>query len=553
MKKTNNGELRLQDIGKTITLYGFVANKRKMGSILFVDLRDSWGITQVVVSKDLKVTLTKESVIEVTGIVSKRKEKNPALLTGDIEVVATKITVLSLANQLPFIIHDKLEAHDETRFLHRFLDLRRPVMQKRFFLRHKINTWIREFLTSQKFLEIETPYLSKATPEGARDFLVPTRKKNKFFALPQSPQLYKQLLMASGFEKYFQIVRAFRDEDTRKDRQPEFTQLDIECAYAEPQDIKNLVEKLFQYLWTKLNFKVKIPFATMTYKHALDTYGTDKPDLRYNLELVNSRSLGPNLPFQVFAKETIIKHIFLQQTLTSSQIKELVEITQKNKKPDFLWASCLKDKKLEGSAVKVFPEELKNIFQKLDFQLGTLLFCVGSANAVNQSLGAIRVKLNQMFSLAKEEFNFVWIEDWPLFEEDTTNKIITPLHHLFTAPRSNDLHLLDQNPLKVKSEAYDLVLNGCEIGGGSKRINSRILQEKMFQLAGLSSKEVKTQFGFFLKAFNFGFPPHAGIAFGLDRLLMLLTNAKSIREVIAFPKNVKGYGVLEETPSTILE
>lgn len=549
-KTINNGQLREKDINQKVILFGFVANKRKMGELVFIDLRDQWGITQIVL-RNIETNFTKESVIKVIGVVKKRQDINHNLPTGKIEVIAEKIEIISLANQLPFIIHNDLEAKEETRLTHRFLDLRRPIMQQNLRLRHKMIKWIRDFFDEADFLEIETPLLSKSTPEGARDFLVPTRKKHHFFALPQSPQLYKQLLMAGGIEKYFQIVRCFRDEDSRKDRQPEFTQLDIELAFTSPEQIKEIIEKLFVFLWTKLGHKLKTPFLTMDYQEALNNYGSDKPDLRYQLLLTNVEEFFKNTSFRAFQNVEAIKMLYLEKQVTKKQIAFLEQVAKKNQAKGLMWASLDGNNNWTGPARKFLMTELNQIKDNYKQKHGTWLFIGDSLLAVNQALGAVRVELNNLFNLAKKEWKFVWIENWPLFEQDLENKKITSAHHPFTRVVTEDEDILTKNPLQARAQAYDLVLNGFEIGGGSIRINDILMQKKIFEILNLKQSEYEKQFGFFLEAFKYGFPPHGGIAFGLDRILMILTNSKSIRDVIAFPKTANGFALMEDAPSLV--
>lgn len=542
MKNINNSQLRISDVNKEVTLYGFVANRRKMGEVTFVDLRDRWGITQLVL-RNIEVSFSKESVLKVTGKVVERQDKNKAIPTGDIEIEVSELEVLSNAQQLPFIIHDELEAKEETRLVHRYLDLRRPSMTNNLVVRHKLIKAFRDFLDNKDFLEIETPYLSKTTPEGARDFLVPTRKEGLFFALPQSPQLYKQLLMAAGMEKYFQVARCFRDEDSRKDRQPEFTQLDIELSYVDEEDIKNLIEEMYQFVFKKLGIEITIPFKRMDYDYSMEKYGNDKPDLRYGYEIQNVKSSFVNTEFNAFKTASDIRAIHVPSIVDKKQIKELEEYAKKNGAKGLAWAQLIGEEK-SGPGYKFFEKEMSI----LNYGQGTTFFVADETEVALKALGAVRVELNAMFNYADpKEYNFVWIENWPLFEiEEGRTKAA---HHPFTSPSIDSLNDFDTNPLTAKARAYDLVLNGFEIGGGSVRIFDTTVQERMFKTIGMSHEEAHSKFGFFLEAFKYGLPPHAGIAFGIDRLVMLLTNSQSIRDVMAFPKTANGYAVMEGSPS----
>ncbi len=542
MKNINNGQLRISDINKEVILYGFVANKRKMGEITFIDLRDRWGITQLVL-KHNNILFTKESVLKVTGRVIARQDKNAELPTGEIEVEVSDFEVLSHAQQLPFIIHDQLEAKEETRLTHRYLDLRRPSMTKNLIMRHKVVKAMRDFLDAKDFLEIETPYLSKTTPEGARDFLVPTRKAGLFFALPQSPQLYKQLLMASGIEKYFQIARCFRDEDSRKDRQPEFTQLDMELSFANEEDIKSLVEEMYQFVFGKIGVEIKIPFKRMDFEFAMENYGNDKPDLRYGFEIQSVKLAFANTEFNAFKTAADIRAIHIPNIVDKKQIKDLEEIAKKNGAKGLAWATFDGTEK-QGPGYKFFEKEMIT----LNYGQGTTFFVADEKEVALKSLGAVRVELNDLFAFADpKEFNFVWIENWPLFEVEAGKT--KAAHHPFTSPAPESMKDFDTNPLAAKARAYDLVLNGFEIGGGSVRIFDTSIQERMFKTIGMQHEEAQSKFGFFLEAFKYGLPPHAGIAFGIDRLIMLLTNSKSIRDVMAFPKTAAGYAMMEQSPS----
>ena len=554
MKKINNNELNIKNVGQEVTLFGFLANKRTMGEITFIDLRDRWGITQIIIKN--KVDLTKESVLEIKGIVVERKDKNPNLKTGDIEIDASEIKVLSKAkSELPFIISDHLEAKDNTKLKYRFLDLRRPKMQNIIKTRHRFIKSVRDFLDEKDFLEIETPILSKSTPEGARDFLVPTRKKGDFFALPQSPQLYKQLLMISGMERYFQVVKSFRDEDSRKDRQPEFTQLDIEISYTSIEEIISLMEDMLRVSLNKIDINISKTIPKMDYDYAIDNYGTDKPDLRYGLKLIDIQEYFKNSEFNVLKNAKNIKSIFIEKTLSNKQIKKLEEIAKKNGAKGLLWASQNKDQEKKGPGFKFIEKEINLIIEeKFNNKKEWSLLIVGDDyNSTTQSLGSVRVALNEMFNLASDKNEFVWIVNWPMFEYDNDTKRYQPLHHAFTSPQDEYLDNIIETKGEARAKSYDLVWNGYEIGGGSIRNNDSDIQKNIFAAMNLSQVEVNEKFGFFLDAFDYGVPPHGGIAFGVDRIIMIATKSDSIRDVIAFPKNQNGIAVMENSPATIGE
>ncbi|MHA3839374.1 aspartate--tRNA ligase [Mycoplasma sp. HF14] len=554
MKKTiNNNQLRLADQGKEVTLYGWVANKRKFGEINFVDLRDKFGITQLVFNEP--ISFTKESVLEVNGLVVERKDKNLDLPTGEIEVLVKSYKVLSTSKeQLPFQIRDDIDVKEELRLEYKFLDLRRPVMQNTLKLRNDIIFAIREYLQSEAFTEVETPILSKATPEGARDFLVPTRNKaNAFYALPQSPQLFKQLLMISSLEKYYQIARCFRDEDSRKDRQPEFTQLDIEVSFMDVESFQSYIEGLFKYFMKKvMNVELKVPFDRVKYDECIDKYGTDKPDFRYGNEIVTINDFCKNSDFNIIKSAPSVRLLKIDEVISKKDHKKLEEIAKKNKVKALFYFTVENNQVVESNfASKVPAEEIAKLIQAQANANGTYLICADKYENASQALGALRVELNSWYNWARDEYNFKWIVDWPMFEYDEESNTWAAAHHPFTQ-FDNTLEELDTLPKEqIRARSYDLVLNGFELGSGSARIYDEKMQEKMFEMIGLSKEAQQNKFGFFLKAFEYGVPPHCGIGLGIDRLVMILANHKTIRDVIAFPKNSRNEDLMTKAPSNV--
>lgn len=547
MKKYQNIEIINFKENAQVTLYGWAQNIRKMGNFNFVDLRDRTGIVQLIFKT--KIDFTKESVIKIEGILKLRKSPNKEIPTGMYEVEVEDYKILSKSKEIPFEIKDNLNAKEDTRLQYRFLDLRRPKMFQNLLLRHQVIKAARDWFHNNGFLEIETPILSKSTPEGARDYLVPTRHEGKFFALPQSPQLYKQLLMISGIERYFQVSRAFRDEDMRKDRQPEFTQLDIEMSFITEETLFTLMEQLFSSIMEVVNIKIKTPFLRMKYNDAIDLYGSDKPDLRYGYQLKDLNEYFKNTSCDLFKNVESIKCLIFDQELANSNIKILEEIALKNKTDKLIAIKIENQKFKQNSLNNSIEEELKQIIKDFKIENATLLITRGKYQSTTQSLGAIRTKLNELFHLATNEYQFVWIVDWPMFEFE--NDTISPAHHPFTSPTLDTIQYLDSDLSKVKARSYDLVLNGFELSSGSIRIHDPQLQNKMFQVLNLSKEEIDHKFGFFLNAFSYGVPPHGGIAFGIDRLVMILAQENSIRDVIAFPKNANGIDVLFNSPSNV--
>ncbi|QZE12192.1 aspartate--tRNA ligase [Mycoplasma sp. Ms02] len=547
-KKYNNNELRIEHVNQKVTLYGWVNNKRKFGDKSFVDLRDRYGITQLVF--DHGVQFSKESVLEVTGLVSERKDKNPAMATGDIEIVVESYKVLSQADELPFVLRDDVFVNEDLRMKYRFLDLRRPKMQNNIIVKNKVFQGMREYLQEHDFLEIETPILAKATPEGARDFLVPTRSQGNFFALPQSPQLFKQLLMSSGFEKYYQFARCFRDEDSRKDRQPEFTQLDMEVSFMSMEKFQSVIEEMFQHFMKKLGHEIQIPFQRLKFDDVMRDYGSDKPDLRFDLKIQDVNDFCNTTDFRIIKDAQSKRMLVIKEQISKKEFKLLEEIAKKNK-ANALFYFVVDNKQLVHSN---FANKVDGEWQKLiqeGYETGTYLIVANKYENASLALGAVRVELNAMFNYARDEYNFSWIVDWPMFEHDEETNTWQAAHHPFTQ-FDNTLEEIDTLPRsEIRAKSYDLVLNGFELGSGSERIYDRDVQNKMFDLIGITDKEKEDKFGFFLKAMDYGMPPTCGIGLGMDRLVMILTNEKTIRDVIPFPKNAKNQDVFTEAPSVV--
>ncbi|WP_406616803.1 aspartate--tRNA ligase [Mycoplasmopsis adleri] len=551
-KYIKNNELTIKDVNRKVTLHGWIANKRRFGPLTFIDLRDRYGITQCVFEEDINIP--RESVIEVEGTVVARQTPNKNIPTGEIEIKVKKYEILSKANaEIPFAIRDDVEAKEETRLRYRYLDLRRPIMQKNIEMRHKIIHQIRNFMYDNNFIDIETPLLAKSTPEGARDFLVPTRNKGHFWALPQSPQLFKQLLMISGFERYYQIVRCFRDEDSRKDRIPEFTQVDIETSFLDVESFRAIMEKLVAEIMKLVGYKAKIPFERIKFDDAIRDYGSDKPDLRFGYKIQDINDFCNNTNFDIIKNAKSKRMLFVDTEITKANFKTLEEIALKNK-ANILFYFVYHDGEFTSSNfAKKVPEECLKLVKNNKNKNGTYFIVANEYENASQALGAIRVELNDMFNYAKEQYHFAWIVDWPMFEYNEEEKKWDAAHHPFTrfAHTEEELDKLPMN--KIRAIAYDLVLNGFEIGGGSARIYTKSMQEKMFNLIGLTKEQQESKFGWFLKAFDYGVPPHCGMAFGIDRLIMILTNQKSLRDVIAFPKNAKNQDMMMEAPSSVTE
>nr|WP_106780095.1 aspartate--tRNA ligase [Lysinibacillus timonensis] len=564
------GELNEQHQGEKVVLKGWVQRRRDLGGLIFVDVRDRTGIVQVVfgdTAPDALVIADKirnEYVVEIEGEVILRDESqvNPNIKTGKIEVVASAISIINEAKTPPFAIEDKVEINEEVRLKYRYLDLRRPVMYNTFKLRSDITRSIRNFLQNEGFLEVETPILTKSTPEGARDYLVPSRvHEGEFYALPQSPQLFKQLLMVSGFEKYFQIARCFRDEDLRADRQPEFTQVDIETSFMSMDEIIEMNERLLQTVMKEvMDIDLQLPLQRMPYSEAMGRYGSDKPDVRFDLELVQLSEIVRDSSFKVFAQAVDnggeVKAINVKGSadkFTRKDIDALTEFVAIYGAKGLAWIKVTEEG-LTGPIAKFFEGEIVDTMMKAtNAEPGDLLlFVADKSSVVAASLGALRMKLGKELGLIDEsKFAFLWITDWPLLEYDEDEGRYSAAHHPFTRPFDEDVEKMDTNPSEVRAQAYDIVLNGYELGGGSLRIYEPKLQEKMFKLLGFSEEEAREQFGFLLEAFEYGVPPHGGLAFGLDRFVMLLAGRTNLRDTIAFPKTATASDLLTNAPSEV--
>ncbi|MCP4116667.1 MAG: aspartate--tRNA ligase [Desulfobacteraceae bacterium] len=570
MRRTHTcGELRETDVDTQVVLMGWVQRRRDHGGVIFIDFRDRDGITQIVFNPEVAPEvhakahdLRSEFVLGVKGTVVNRPDDmvNQKMATGAIEILVDELKILSRAETPAFQIEDRIEASENIRLKHRHLDLRRPKLQQNIIARHTAGRAVRDYLNNLGFLDIETPVLTKSTPEGARDYLVPSRvNQGQFYALPQSPQLFKQLLMISGFERYYQIVRCFRDEDLRADRQPEFTQIDMELSFVGEDEIMEITEGLIKEVFKKVrNIELELPFQRITYAEAIERFGIDRPDMRFGLELCNISDIVKDAGFKVFAsvvkKGGLVKAINAKgcANFTRKQIDELTEFTAIYKAKGLAWIKVKEDGEWQSPIAKFFTEEEKQAMkERLDMEVGDLIFFVAdSAKITNEALGQLRNELARRLELIdKDTYRFVWVTHFPLLEYDEGEKRYQALHHPFTAPLEEDLDKLETDPLNVRSRAYDMVLNGTEIGGGSIRIHSQELQEKVLKTLGISKEEANDKFGFLLDALASGTPPHGGLAFGFDRLAMILCQEDSIRDVIAFPKTQKATCLLTEAPS----
>lgn len=567
MKTIDNGTLTIKNVGESVTLHGWVQKKRDLGGVVFIDLRDRSGIVQIVVrdgSKfyELAASLKSESVLKVMGIVGERESKNPNIPTGDIEVEVSELELLNTSKDIPFEISDDTTALEDTRLKYRYLDIRRSGVTNNLVTRHKITMAVRNFLDNEKFIEVETPILCKSTPEGARDYLVPSRVNNgKFFALPQSPQIFKQLLMVGGMERYFQIARCFRDEDLRADRQPEFTQIDLEMSFVDQDDVMDLTERLIAYVFKEVKgLDINLPLRRMPYDEAMEKYGSDKPDLRFDLVINNITNVFENTDFTVFKNvidnNGIINCLVVKGQADNYSRKGLDALTDfvKNYRASGLAYLKISDE-VTGSIAKVVTEqEMNTLREQLNLENGDLVLIVADVkkNVVKAALGALRCKLARDLGMIKDgQYELLWVTEFPSFEYSEEEGRYMACHHPFTAPLDSDVDKLLTDKGNCYSKAYDIVINGYEAGGGSIRIHQEDVQEKMFRALELTEEDINEKFGFFVEALKYGTPPHGGLALGLDRLVMLLTGTENIRDVIAFPKTASASCLMSECPNVV--
>ena len=559
------GRVRSEHVGQEITLKGWVARRRDLGGLIFIDLRDREGIMQLVINPEsvsdevMKTaeSLRSEFVIEVTGKVAAREQVNDKLATGSVELHVDSLTVLNTAKTTPFEIKDGIEANDDTRLRYRYLDLRRPEMLENLKLRAKVTHSIRNYLDELEFIDVETPFLTKSTPEGARDYLVPSRvNQGHFYALPQSPQITKQLLMNAGFDRYYQIVKCFRDEDLRGDRQPEFTQVDLETSFLSEQEIQDITEGLIVRVMKETKgIEVTLPFPRMKYDDAMALYGSDKPDTRFDMLLQDLTELVKGVDFKVFSEAPAVKAIVVKNAADKYSRKDIDKLTEQAKQygaKGLAWVKVA-DGELTGPIAKFLTDLSSELTTALQLEENDLvLFVADTLDVANAALGALRVRLGKELGLIDPaKFNYLWVVDWPMFEWSEEEGRYMSAHHPFTLPQKDSEQELEGDLSKVRAVAYDIVLNGYELGGGSLRINQKDLQERMFKALGFSAEEAQDQFGFLLEAMDYGFPPHGGLALGLDRFVMLLAGEENIREVIAFPKNNKASDPMTQAPSLV--
>lgn len=559
------GRVRKEHVGQEVTLKGWVARRRDLGGLIFIDLRDREGIMQLVINPETVATevmataesLRSEYVLEVTGKVAAREQANDKLATGSVELHVENLTVLNTAKTTPFEIKDGIEVNDDTRLRYRYLDLRRPEMLENFKLRAKVTHSIRNYLDELEFLDVETPFLSKSTPEGARDYLVPSRvHQGHFYALPQSPQITKQLLMNAGFDRYYQIVKCFRDEDLRGDRQPEFTQVDLETSFLSDQEIQDITEGLIARVMKETKgIEVSLPFPRMKYDDAMALYGVDKPDTRFEMLLQDLTDLVKGVDFKVFSEAPAVKAIVVKNAADKYSRKDIDKLTEQAKQHGAKGLAWVKvaDGELTGPVAKFLTDLTSPLTEALQLENNDLvLFVADTLEVANAALGALRVRLAKELDLIDPDtFNYLWVVDWPMFEWSEEEGRYMSAHHPFTLPQKDSEQELEGDLSKVRAVAYDIVLNGYELGGGSLRINQKDLQERMFKALGFSAQEAAEQFGFLLEAMDYGFPPHGGLALGLDRFVMLLAGEENIREVIAFPKNNKASDPMTQAPSPV--
>ena len=569
MRTNNNGELRITNVGQTVTLVGWCSKKRDLGGLVFIDLRDRYGITQLVVKPEnefyqLATAVKNEYVLQATGKVVERESKNKNIPTGEIEIDVEKLVVINEAEQPPLEIKDQTDALEDTRMKYRYLDLRRPAMYNNLLMRHKCTIAVRNYFDELDFVEVETPFLGKSTPEGARDFLVPSRvHQGSYYALPQSPQMYKQLLMVAGFERYFQIAKCFRDEDLRADRQLEFTQIDVEMSFINEDDIQRVTEGLLKRVWKDvLGIDIQTPFVKMKYADAMNNYGSDKPDTRFEMLLQDISDWASTLEFVVFKNaleaKGAVKTIVVKDAANKYSRKEIDRLTEYAKKYHAHGLAWLKyeNNSFSGSIAKFVSEEAATaLVKKLNIENNDLVLIVAdTVENCNFSLGALRLQVaREMNLIDNSKFNFLWVVDWPLFEYNEDENRYQAAHHPFTSPKDGDEELLLTHPELCHAKAYDVVLNGYELGGGSIRIHNQDIQAKMFKAIGLSDEEVKLQFSFFVDALRYGTPPHGGLAIGLDRLVMIMTGNSNLREVIAFPKAASAKCPMSDAPTPVSE
>lgn len=561
------GRVRSEHIGTSITLKGWVGRRRDLGGLIFIDLRDREGIMQLVINPEevsASVMATAESlrsefVIEVSGVVTAREQANDNLPTGEVELKVQELSVLNTSKTTPFEIKDGIEANDDTRMRYRYLDLRRPEMLENFKLRAKVTHSIRNYLDNLEFIDVETPMLTKSTPEGARDYLVPSRvNQGHFYALPQSPQITKQLLMNAGFDRYYQIVKCFRDEDLRGDRQPEFTQVDLETSFLSDQEIQDIVEGMIaKVMKDTKGLEVSLPFPRMAYDDAMNNYGSDKPDTRFDMLLQDLTEVVKEVDFKVFSEASVVKAIVVKNKAdkySRKNIDKLTEIAKQYGAKGLAWLKYA-DNTILGPVAKFLTAIEGRLTEALQLENNDLiLFVADSLEVANETLGALRTRIAKELELIDySKFNFLWIVDWPMFEWSEEEGRYMSAHHPFTLPTAETAHELEGDLAKVRAVAYDIVLNGYELGGGSLRINQKDTQERMFKALGFSAESAQEQFGFLLEAMDYGFPPHGGLAIGLDRFVMLLAGKDNIREVIAFPKNNKASDPMTQAPSLVSE